>query len=66
MNRDGFADVIVSLTCEILGDVAVPEGGSRLMVAYGGKSGWSTGLKPTTINEKTPGLPGNPVSSTRW
>ncbi|WP_329595152.1 FG-GAP and VCBS repeat-containing protein [Streptomyces sp. NBC_01362] len=63
VNKDGFADVIVSLTCEIIGDEAVPEGGSRLMVAYGGKSGWSTGLKPTTINEKTPGLPGNPVSS---
>ncbi|WP_406378913.1 FG-GAP and VCBS repeat-containing protein [Streptomyces sp. NBC_01618] len=63
VNKDGFADVIVSLTCEIIGDVATPEGGSRLMVAYGGKSGQSTSLKPTTINEKTPGLPGKPVSS---
>ncbi|WP_326763693.1 FG-GAP and VCBS repeat-containing protein [Streptomyces sp. NBC_01591] len=63
VNKDGFADVIVSLTCEIIGDVATPEGGSRLMVAYGGKSGQSTSLKPTTIDEKTPGLPGKPVSS---
>ncbi|MFD6341130.1 MULTISPECIES: FG-GAP and VCBS repeat-containing protein [unclassified Streptomyces] len=63
VNKDGFADVIVSLTCESIGDVAVPEGGSRLMVAYGGKSGQSTSLKPTTINEKTAGLPGRPVSS---
>ncbi|MEV6423656.1 FG-GAP and VCBS repeat-containing protein [Streptomyces sp. NPDC051662] len=63
VNKDGFADVIVSLTCETVGDIAVPEGGSRLMVAYGGKSGQSTSLKPTTINEKTPGLPGRPVSS---
>lgn len=63
VNKDGFADVIVSLTCEINGDVAVPEGGSRLMVAYGGKSGRSGGLKPTTINDKTAGLPGEPVSS---
>ncbi|MFE4537514.1 FG-GAP and VCBS repeat-containing protein [Streptomyces scopuliridis] len=63
VNKDGFDDVIVSLTCESIGDVAVPEGGSRVMVAYGGKSGQSTSLKPTTINEKTAGLPGKPVSS---
>ncbi|SFX63287.1 FG-GAP and VCBS repeat-containing protein, partial [Streptomyces atratus] len=63
VNKDGFADVIISLTCEIIGDEATPEGGSRLMVAYGGKTGQSTGLKPTTIDEKTPGLPGEPVSS---
>ncbi|MFE7568748.1 FG-GAP and VCBS repeat-containing protein [Streptomyces sp. NPDC057539] len=63
VNKDGFADVIVSLTCETIGDVAVPEGGSRLMVAYGGKTGRSTSLKPTTINDKTAGLPGKPVSS---
>ncbi|KIF72922.1 hypothetical protein QR77_00665 [Streptomyces sp. 150FB] len=63
VNKDGFADVVVSLTCEINGDVAVPEGGSRLMVAYGGGSGQSTSLKPTTINEKTAGLPGRPISS---
>ncbi|MGW2512103.1 FG-GAP-like repeat-containing protein [Streptomyces scopuliridis] len=64
VNKDGFADVIVSLTCEFLGDAhVVPKGGTRLMVAYGGKSGQSTSLKPTTINEKTTGLPGKPVSS---
>ncbi|MFB8032523.1 FG-GAP and VCBS repeat-containing protein [Streptomyces sp. NPDC056004] len=63
VNKDGFADVIVSLTCEIIGDEATPEGGSRLMVAYGGKSGQSAVLKPATINEKTTGLPGEPVSS---
>ncbi|WP_326613707.1 FG-GAP and VCBS repeat-containing protein [Streptomyces scopuliridis] len=64
VNKDGFADVIVSLTCERLGDAdVVPKGGTRLMVAYGGTNGQSTGLKPTTVNEKTPGLPGKPVSS---
>ncbi|MFE5096785.1 FG-GAP and VCBS repeat-containing protein [Streptomyces sp. NPDC056638] len=63
VNKDGFADVIAGLTCEIIGDEVTPEGGSRLMVAYGGRSGQSTSLKPTTINEKTAGLPGKPVSS---
>ncbi|MFC9650471.1 FG-GAP and VCBS repeat-containing protein [Streptomyces sp. NPDC056937] len=63
VNKDGFDDVIVSLTCETIGDMAVPEGGSRLMVAYGGRSGQSTSLKPSTINEGTAGLPGRPVSS---
>jgi hypothetical protein len=58
VNHDGYADVIVSLTCESIGDETTPEGGSRLMVAYGGRSGRSTGLKPTAINANTPGLPG--------
>ncbi|MEV4970695.1 FG-GAP and VCBS repeat-containing protein [Streptomyces scopuliridis] len=64
VNKDGFDDVIVSLTCERLGDAdVVPKGGTRLMVAYGGTNGQSTSLKPTTVNEKTPGLPGKLVSS---
>lgn len=63
VNHDGYADVIVGLTCESIGDETTPEGGSRLMVAYGGQSGQSTGLKPTVISAKTPGLPGAPDPS---
>ncbi|MCX4825959.1 FG-GAP and VCBS repeat-containing protein [Streptomyces sp. NBC_01142] len=63
VNKDGHDDVIVGLTCEILGEVATPAGGSRLMISYGGPEGASSELKPVTINEKTPGLPGSPSSS---
>ncbi|WP_328459441.1 FG-GAP and VCBS repeat-containing protein [Streptomyces sp. NBC_00448] len=66
VNHDGYADVIVGLTCESIGDETTPEGGSRLMVVYGGQSGQSGqsgGLKPTAINAKTPGLPGAPDPS---
>ncbi|MFD5034995.1 FG-GAP and VCBS repeat-containing protein [Streptomyces sp. NPDC058405] len=63
VNKDGFADVVVGLPCEIVGEETRPAGGSRLMVAYGGAAGQSSGLKATTINDSTPGLPGSPVST---
>ncbi|MEV7090439.1 FG-GAP and VCBS repeat-containing protein [Streptomyces sp. NPDC093085] len=61
LDKDGTADVITGLTCEMLGDVAVPEGGSRLMVAYGGPDVVSRTRKPTTIDAGTPGLPASPA-----
>ena len=57
VNKDSYADVIVGLVCESIGDLATPDGGSRLMVWYGGPDGGSRTLKPMTINDSTPGLP---------
>ncbi len=57
LNRDGFADVVAGLPCEMLGDPMTPAGGSRVTVLYGGPSGTSEKLKPSRITERTPGLP---------
>ncbi|RPE43024.1 FG-GAP repeat protein [Streptomyces sp. Ag109_O5-1] len=51
VNHDGYADVVAGLPCEMLGDTMVPEGGSRLMVLYGGT------LKTSRFTEETAGLP---------
>ncbi|WP_217239947.1 VCBS repeat-containing protein [Streptomyces sp. AC555_RSS877] len=57
VNKDGFADVVAGLACEMLGDVMTPEGGSRVTVLYGGPSGQSAKLRPTRLTERTTGLP---------
>ncbi|MFD3497574.1 FG-GAP repeat domain-containing protein [Streptomyces sp. NPDC058678] len=57
LNKDGFADVVAGLACEMLGDPMTPEGGSRVAVLYGGPSGPSEKLKPARITDRTPGLP---------
>ncbi|MEU6354172.1 FG-GAP and VCBS repeat-containing protein [Streptomyces sp. NPDC047072] len=57
VNKDGYADVVAGLACEMRGDPFPPEGGSRLEVVYGGRSGQSEKLKPLRITEKTAGLP---------
>ncbi|GAA4016348.1 VCBS repeat-containing protein [Streptomyces plumbiresistens] len=57
LNKDGFADVVAGLACEMRGDPMTPDGGSRVSVLYGGPSGQSEKLKPSRITEKTAGLP---------
>ncbi|MFE6483888.1 FG-GAP repeat domain-containing protein [Streptomyces sp. NPDC057757] len=57
LNKDGFADVVAGLACEIIGEPVPPDGGSRVAVVYGGPSGQSEKLKPVRITEKTAGLP---------
>ncbi|MBO4257707.1 FG-GAP repeat domain-containing protein [Streptomyces griseorubiginosus] len=51
INHDGHDDVVAGLSCEMLGDVSIPVGGSRLTVLYGGT------MKTTRITADTPGLP---------
>jgi hypothetical protein len=57
VNKDGFADVVAGLACEMLGDPMTPDGGSRVAVLYGGPSGRSEKLKPSRITDRTAGLP---------
>ncbi|MFJ4834308.1 FG-GAP repeat domain-containing protein [Streptomyces sp. NPDC088747] len=57
LNKDGFADVVAGLSCEIIGEPVPPRGGSRVAVVYGGPSGQSAKLKPVRVTEKTAGLP---------
>ncbi|MEE1799845.1 FG-GAP and VCBS repeat-containing protein [Streptomyces sp. JV176] len=63
VDKDGAADVIVGPSCEIIGEEQLADDGSRLTVVYGGPAGRGPTLKPTTIDDRTPGLPGAPVST---
>ncbi len=60
VNHDGYADVVVGLPYDIVGDEQTPEGGARLMVCYGGRGGVSGAQPPQTVDATTPGLPGSP------
>ncbi|NEB05924.1 VCBS repeat-containing protein [Streptomyces sp. SID13726] len=51
VNKDGYADVVAELACEMRGDPFPPEGGSRVEVLYGGT------FQTTRITEETAGLP---------
>ncbi|MFE9442745.1 FG-GAP repeat domain-containing protein [Streptomyces sp. NPDC006602] len=57
VNKDGFADVVAGLGCEMLGDFMIPEGGTSVVVLYGGPSGESSKLNPLRLTERTTGLP---------
>jgi len=57
INKDGYADVVAGLACEMRGDPFVPVGGSRLEVVYGGPAGQSDRLEPQRITDETAGLP---------
>jgi hypothetical protein len=57
LNKDGFTDVVAGLACEMRGDLTIPEGGTRVVVLYGGSSGQSAKLKPLSLTERTTGLP---------
>ncbi|MFJ7996694.1 FG-GAP repeat domain-containing protein [Streptomyces sp. NPDC096310] len=63
VDKDGAADVIVGRSCEVIGDEQLADDGSRLTVVYGARAGGGRALKPTTIDDRTPGLPGAPVST---
>ncbi|MFE2939148.1 FG-GAP and VCBS repeat-containing protein [Streptomyces sp. NPDC059255] len=63
VDKDGTADVIVGRSCEVIGEEQIADGGSRLTVVYGGRAGRGRAPKPTTIDDRTPGLPGAPVST---
>ncbi|MFJ6082613.1 FG-GAP repeat domain-containing protein [Streptomyces sp. NPDC092369] len=58
VNKDGYADVVAALGCDVLlGDPNPPRGGSRVGVLYGGPTGPSERIKPVRITERTAGLP---------
>ncbi|CAM5596224.1 FG-GAP repeat domain-containing protein [Streptomyces canus] len=57
VNKDGFADVVADRACEMQGDVTIPEGGTSMVVVYGGSSGQSAKLNPLRLTERTTGLP---------
>ncbi|KIF75227.1 hypothetical protein QR77_17425 [Streptomyces sp. 150FB] len=58
VDKDGYADVVIGLPCARSGEADfTPEGGGRIAVSYGGRAGMSTTRKPTTINDRTPGMP---------
>ncbi|MER6617767.1 FG-GAP repeat domain-containing protein [Streptomyces xantholiticus] len=59
LDKDGYADIVMGLACEMLGDPTPPEGGSRVEVSYGGPTGQSTRLTPVRITEQA-ALPGSP------
>lgn len=61
MNKDGYADIVLGLPYELLGEPMTPAGGAQIVVSYGGPKGQSTKLKPVRINEKAAGLPGSPT-----
>ncbi len=60
VNRDGHGDVVIGLPSDEHGDDGIvdPEGGTRLTVAYGAKSGTP---RTQVITARTPGLPGSPA-----
>ncbi|MFJ7154633.1 VCBS repeat-containing protein [Streptomyces sp. NPDC101118] len=59
-NGDGYADVAGAPTWSYTN----PYG--QVYIAYGGPAGLSTTLKPSVINEDTPGVPGSRDHVDRW
>ncbi|GGT24390.1 hypothetical protein GCM10010271_29710 [Streptomyces kurssanovii] len=59
IDKDGYADIVMGLACEMLGDPVPPKGGSRIEVSYGGLKGQSSRLEPVRITEQA-ALPGSP------
>ncbi|MFJ4786305.1 FG-GAP repeat domain-containing protein [Streptomyces sp. NPDC088794] len=52
IDKDGYADVVAGLACEMRGDPMTPEGGSRLGVLYGGPK-----VRSQRFTADTAGLP---------
>ncbi|MFE3738908.1 FG-GAP repeat domain-containing protein [Streptomyces sp. NPDC059134] len=63
IDKDGTADVVVGNSCEVVGEEQRADDGSRLTVVYGGRADRGPARRPTTIDGRTPGLPGAPVST---
>jgi hypothetical protein len=61
VNKDGYADIVLGLPAELIGEPMTPAGGSQIVVSYGGPKGQSTKLKPVRINAKAAALPGSPT-----
>lgn len=61
VNKDGYADIVLGLPTELIGEPMTPAGGSQIVVSYGGPKGQSTKLKPVRINAKAAALPGSPT-----
>lgn len=59
IDKDGYADVVMGLACEMLGDPVPPEGGSRVEISYGGPTGQGSRLEPVRFTERA-ALPGSP------
>ena len=61
VNKDGYADIVLGLPYELIGEPMTPPGGAQIVVSYGGPKGQSTKLKPVRINAKAAALPGSPT-----